>query len=346
MRPNNTARTEFRPLEARFPLSAGSFRSRARLHLISGFLGSGKTSLVRDIADELPVEEIRVLVSEAGALGVDQAIIGSRTRLISNCLCCRGYDNTLSALHDLAREITDGARIQNVFVETSGLSDVGKFLFEMASDLRFAQSFEMGQLITTVDSVHATQQADDFIEWHQQVRAADIIVLTREDSIRPHDHAKSRQDVISLVRGAGYTGSAILARDELVDELSTILERPPLTDDANIARVLATSGSQRELGHDLLHYVGFRISARYTFESCLALAKTIMCLAPRLVRLKACLPAKESAGHAYIVQIVAGSAQPIELIPTAQDSGSVFMIDRHLTEPQVRPLFSLFEGKE
>ena len=93
--------------------------------VVSGFLGAGKTTLVRHLLKEAQREGVRLAVvsNEFGALGIDQALLGSQgsnayVELEGGCVCCKLSDELVNTLQQLWEEV----RPDRIVVETSGVA--------------------------------------------------------------------------------------------------------------------------------------------------------------------------------------------------------------------------------
>ena len=90
--------------------------------LISGFLGSGKTTLVRHLLDDARAHGVRAAVvsNELGELGVDAELLAGRpddyVELTGGCVCCKLSDELVATLESLRRR----ARPDRILIETSG----------------------------------------------------------------------------------------------------------------------------------------------------------------------------------------------------------------------------------
>ncbi|MEE8265334.1 MAG: GTP-binding protein, partial [Acidiferrobacterales bacterium] len=105
-----------------------------KINLLFGFLGSGKTTLVRRIlAERVQQQSLAVIVNELGDVGIDGAIIEGHdidvVELTSGCVCCTLKGSLLNAIEEL-KEV---ANVQRIVVEATGVAHP-KEMLETLSD--------------------------------------------------------------------------------------------------------------------------------------------------------------------------------------------------------------------
>ena len=154
---------------------------------VTGFLGSGKTTLIRALLDKPEGAGTAVVVNEYGEIGIDDALLRSSsdaTVLLGNgCLCC----NVRSDLQETVRTLfADRARgvvpsFVRVIIETSGLADPGPVLQTFATDRALGREFHLQALICVVDAVAGETNFERMPEARKQVALADRIVVTKSD---------------------------------------------------------------------------------------------------------------------------------------------------------------------
>jgi G3E family GTPase len=168
-------RRQRRPRGARLPVIA-----------VTGFLGAGKTTLIRALLGQPEGANTAVVVNEYGEIAIDHALLRSstdQTILLGNgCLCCNlrtDLEETLRGLFaDRARGAVSFAR---VVIETSGLADPGPVLRTFATDRGLAREFHLQALVTVVDAETGLGNLDTMPEARKQVALADRIVLSKTD---------------------------------------------------------------------------------------------------------------------------------------------------------------------
>src|SRR5437588_9662785 len=169
-------RRQRRPRGARIPLT-----------VITGFLGAGKTTLIRELLARPEGANTAVVVNEFGEIGIDHALLRSSsdaTVLLGNgCLCCAVRTDLQDSLRTLYAERAQGAapNFQRVIIETSGLADPGPVLQTLASNRALGDVFHLQGLVAVVDAPGGAANLDHTPEARQQVALADRIVVTKTD---------------------------------------------------------------------------------------------------------------------------------------------------------------------
>ena len=132
---------------------------------VTGFLGSGKTTLIRALLDKPEGANTAVVVNEYGEIGIDHALLRSSsdvTVLLGNgCLCCNVRSDLQETLRELFADRARGAvpSFERVVIETSGLADPGPVLQTFATDRALGREFHLQALICVIDAVNGNAQS-------------------------------------------------------------------------------------------------------------------------------------------------------------------------------------------
>ncbi|SNR43673.1 cobalamin biosynthesis protein CobW [Puniceibacterium sediminis] len=188
--------------------------------VITGFLGSGKTTLVRQLMQNPGGRRLAVIVNEFGDVGVDGEILKGCAipdcpaeniiELSNGCICCTVADDFIPTIEAL---MALDPRPDHILIETSGLAlpkpllkafdwpDIrSKITVDGVIALADAEAVAAGRFAPNVAAVDAQRLADDSIDhetplsevFEDQISCADIILLTKPDLAGPEGVAKAR----------------------------------------------------------------------------------------------------------------------------------------------------------
>jgi G3E family GTPase len=165
--------------------------TRVPVSIVTGFLGAGKTTLIRALLEAPEGANTAVVVNEYGEVGIDNALLrasSDATVLLGNgCLCCLARSDLQETLRTLFADRARGAvpSFQRVIIETSGLADPGPLLQTFASDRALGQEFHLQALVAVIDAPNGWRNLASAPEAREQIALADRIVLTKADLADP-----------------------------------------------------------------------------------------------------------------------------------------------------------------
>ncbi|HEX2941810.1 MAG TPA: GTP-binding protein [Rhodopila sp.] len=168
-------------------LTQGADRARMPVALLSGFLGSGKTTLVNALLRDPRLSGTAVAVNEFGDVPLDRDLIDhgqDRTVVLANgCLCCNLSGDMEDAVMRLfsRREAGEVPRFKRLIIEPSGLSDPAPIAQAILRNPVMARGLRLSSIIATVDAQFGEQQLARHPETRKQVALADHLVLTKTD---------------------------------------------------------------------------------------------------------------------------------------------------------------------
>lgn len=156
--------------------------------VITGFLGSGKTTLINRILSEDHGIRFAVIENEFGEVGIDQdLVIREKEEVIemnNGCICC-------TVRGDLVRIITKLIQSErppeHILIETTGLADPSPVAQTFLTDPLIAEHTSLDGIITIVDSLHVYNQLENTPEAKDQIAFADIILLNKVDLVNKEE---------------------------------------------------------------------------------------------------------------------------------------------------------------
>lgn len=176
--------------------------------LLTGFLGSGKTTVLNRLLAHPDLDATAVIVNEFGEIGLDHVLIGrpsSGTVLLNNgCLCCTVRGDLGSTLVELLMQRVRGEipEFRRVIIETTGLADPAPILHLLISDPVVAVRYRTGGVVATVDAVNGTATLDRYVEAVKQAAVADRLLLTKTDLASIFQVESLRKRLVLLNPGA------------------------------------------------------------------------------------------------------------------------------------------------
>ena len=151
-----------------------------KIDIFSGFLGAGKTTLIRKlIAEAYQGEKLVLIENEFGEIAIDGGFLKDAgveiTEMNSGCICCTLVGDFTKAL----KKVMDDFAPDRILIEPSG---VGK-LSDVAAAVERVEGAVIGSRVTVVDAGKAKMYMRNFGEFfNDQVANADLIVLSRTDT--------------------------------------------------------------------------------------------------------------------------------------------------------------------
>ena len=168
-------------------LESGGMRGRLPVFVLTGFLGSGKTTVLNRLLLEEGLRDTAVVVNELGAVGIDHLLVESSddavVELAGGCLCCAVRGDLALTLADLVarREAGACAPFSRILIETSGLADPTPIESLLLADPALAERLEFAGVSTCVAAPTGGAALDRYPEAARQVAAADLLILTKTD---------------------------------------------------------------------------------------------------------------------------------------------------------------------
>jgi G3E family GTPase len=216
---------------------------------VSGFLGSGKTTLVNRLLKDPAMDGTAVLVNEFGEIGIDDLLVsevkGDLLLLASGCICCEYLGELSDSVKDLfaRREAGEIPRFQRILLETTGLADPVRLVDTAMNDPAMSLLVYLDSVVVTVDGILGLSTLREHPESEKQAALADRLLLTKADlagaegiaalseALRSVNPTAPLQPVVmgdvppDEVLGAGLMGGARDSRDVRIAEWLAVREK-------------------------------------------------------------------------------------------------------------------------
>src|SRR3989344_2760025 len=175
--------------------------------IITGALGSGKTTLVNHILTSEHGSRIGVVVNEFGELGIDgDLILASKEKLIelpNGCICCEVREDLIGALGEISKKDVDA-----ILIETSGLAEVVPAAVTLELP-QLSEKLVLDGIVCVVDTINFDENLARNKTALEQIQASDLLVLSKVDivdkkkleTIKSNISKLSKAGVIEAVKG-------------------------------------------------------------------------------------------------------------------------------------------------
>jgi len=158
---------------------------RLALTLVTGFLGSGKTTLIRRYIETEHGAETGVIVNEFGEAGVDHSLLvhaAEQVELVEGgCLCCAKRADVAQAMYRLVQMSRASGSFRRAVLETSGLADPAPIVATLQNDPWLKSHVRLASIVTVVDGVAGNTNLASHPEARRQLSLADTVIVTKTD---------------------------------------------------------------------------------------------------------------------------------------------------------------------
>jgi G3E family GTPase len=261
--------------------------------LVAGFLGAGKTTVVNHLLAHAEGRRIAAVVNDFGAINIDAELIAGATdgvvSLSNGCICCSLEGDLLRTLAGLLRR---DPRLEVIVIETSGVADPLDIVRNLMDPVIWREA-PLETVLCVVDATSKPVMFDDAL-LRSQIRAADIVALSKVDLADSENHTQVR-DAVRAIRPAAVLVDAPHGEIPMALLFAPDLDRMPARREPGPRR---PSADRYE-------------ALSWTSERPLSLSRlqaAIGRLAPKLARAKGLFEAIEQPGKSMVFQFAGGRA--------------------------------------
>ncbi|MGI6850775.1 cobalamin biosynthesis protein CobW [Mesorhizobium sp. 1B3] len=177
--------------------------------VVTGFLGAGKTTLIRHMLENANGKRLAIIVNEFGDVGIDGEILRgcgieacpeeNVVELANGCICCTVADDFVPALDQI---LSRSPKVDHILIETSGLAlpkplvqafqwpaIKGRVTVDGVVAVVDGPALAEGRVASDMDALQAQRAADDSLDhedpveevFEDQVACADLVILSKSD---------------------------------------------------------------------------------------------------------------------------------------------------------------------
>ena len=307
--------------------------------VVTGFLGAGKTTLVRRFLQSPEGAGTAVIVNEFGAVGIDDALLrdsAEETVLLGNgCICCITRTDLQLALRRLVfdRERGTVPPFARIVIETSGLADPAPILQTFSTDRALGGEFHIDVVLAVVDAVNGEATLDGAPEARKQVILADRLVVSKADlaATAAVERLIARLRRLNPRAAIDVAVSGALDPDRMIEPATR--ERSGFVAEAEHGDGIASFVLQRQ------GPVEWPVFSR-AMETLIALR------GPDLLRVKGLLDVAGCRGPVVVQYVQHLAHPPVELQswPDEDRASRIVFITRNIAERAVRDLFAAVQA--
>jgi len=272
--------------------------------LVTGFLGAGKTTVVNHLLAHADGRRIAAVVNDFGAINIDAELIAGASdgvvSLSNGCICCTLEGDLLRTLASLLRR---DPRPEFIVIETSGIADPADIVRNLMDPLVWREA-PLETVLCVVDATTASEKLKGDALLQSQLRAADVVALSKLDLVAAPASAQLREVIRTL-----HPASVVV--DAVNGEVPAALLFP--VDVEHVARDVQPRRPTIDRFETLSWTSKWPVSLP-RFQ------KAIGRLAPKLVRAKGLFETLEQPGRSTVFQLAGGRAT---LAPGATPDASV-----------------------
>jgi len=202
-----------------------------KIDIISGFLGAGKTTLIKKlIAEAYPGEKLVLIENEFGEISIDGGFLKDSgvqvSEMSSGCICCSLVGDFNQAL----KEVQTQFHPDRILIEPSGVGKLSDVIVAVDNTVRDVPDMKLNSYITVADAGKVKVYMKNFGEFYNnQVEAAGTIILSRTQNLSP----EKLDAAVALLREKNPTAAILTTPwDQLAGKtILTAIEKVSLADE-------------------------------------------------------------------------------------------------------------------
>jgi G3E family GTPase len=321
--------------------------------LVTGFLGSGKTTLISKLVRHPDMSRVAVVINEVGEIGIDHDIVAMASEnialLANGCICCSVRTDLQETLRELFGQRRAGqlADFDRVIIETTGLADPAPVVQTLSTDTMISTHYRLDGVVTLVDAVNGALQLAEHAEPLKQIALADRVFITKSD-LATAEQVESLKSAIAGINPGAQVAMLLngAIEPQQLMNLGLVSSRASDRTLSFLGEDLAGAGSsgERTLARSPIHDGSIRtLSLRFerpftwtAFSAALELLTTLR--GPDLLRVKGIVNVEGKPVVVQGVQHVFHDPVPLDRWPSADTDTRLVFITRRIEAQTIRNL--------
>lgn len=176
-----------------------STKPKIPIIIVTGFLGSGKTTLINNMLEQNKETRFAIIENEVGEISIDSKLLKGLNKatiieLNNGCICCTIHNEFSLTLQELLKNYTN---IDQLLIETTGIANPQPIINEFYHDQELKRLFELKGTICMVDTPNILSQRKEF-EQKTQILFADMIIMNKTNKVGNEQIEEVRKHLISI----------------------------------------------------------------------------------------------------------------------------------------------------
>ncbi len=232
-----------------------------KVDIISGFLGAGKTTIIKNLADILIKrdESIVIIENEFGQIGIDGKILMHNSlqlyEITRGCLCCSLKGTLINTLVEIGQKVVP----DRIIIEPSGIFILSE-IFEVLRHPEIKEKMVINSIISVIDGFHYLNQKQKYnVFFENQIKYAQKVILTKTNDIEADSIIRLMSDIQLINSSLCIKAYEDLKKND--NELISFIE------DNNSNDTKYTPNEELRLEHNSikLNAFGLRLAGKYSY---------------------------------------------------------------------------------
>jgi len=172
--------------------------------IVTGFLGSGKTTLIKHLVTQPNMDKTALIINEFGEIGLDNQLVETSIEnallLENGCICCSIRGDLIDTITDLFTKAQNEQipQFNRILIETTGLADPGPIVESFANEFVLRKNCQLNNVVTLVDGLQGSAQILNHEESVVQIAQADIALITKCDLASESELESIEKDIQAI----------------------------------------------------------------------------------------------------------------------------------------------------